>query len=110
ERGKARCKTSARTEIGKHVHSPLFELTKLFSLRQSKTENIASGGHRDVLHAVDRIGHRRRVKILAGLKMPQRNAGTGIDGFERLGIIAKEKQPAFGGHGSGGGMARADLQ
>src|SRR5271169_429443 len=42
--------------------------------------------------------------------MPERQAGTGIDSFKGLRIVAEENQAAFAGHGSGERMACADLR
>src|SRR4029077_8647064 len=57
--------------------------SKLASLRQSKTKNVASRGDGDILFAIHRVGHRRSAQRLPGVKVPQRLAGVCINRFER---------------------------
>src|SRR3954447_21307307 len=45
--------------------------------------DVRSGGDRDVLLAVEHVGHRRRLPGLIGLEAPQRLAGRSIGSHER---------------------------
>src|SRR5882724_10443090 len=48
----------------------IFLLKLLERSRQSKTENIAADGHRNVLPACDRVSHGRSCHVLANVEMP----------------------------------------
>src|SRR5215471_1596867 len=83
------------------------QLKKLVFLRQSKTENIASGRDGNVLFAVHRIAHRRSMHRLARVEMPQWLACFCVNCFERLGVVAKKNEARGRRHGSGGRPAAA---
>ena len=66
-------------------------------MRQRKGEHVTARGDRDILSPSDRVRHRRREERLSGIEVPQRMSVLGVHRFQRVGIIAKEDEPAGGG-------------
>ena len=54
---------------------------------------IAARGDRDVLHAVDLVGHRRRADAPAGLELPQLVARAHVVGGQVAVELAGEARP-----------------
>src|ERR1700722_2890084 len=78
------------------------------ALGQGECEDVAAGRDGYILFAADGKTHWRSVHQLAGMKMPERRAGLGAEGFERFGVVAKKSEATGGGHGTARGMAGTD--
>src|SRR5919106_505334 len=61
---------------------------------------VAAGGDRDVLLAVERERHRRRVDASTGLERPELLARCCVVGIEMAVALAREHQIAGGGQGT----------
>ena len=78
-------------------------------MRKREAENVAAGGDRDVLDAIDHVGHGRSMHGLSSIEVPEWTAGAGFNRFQRTGIVPEKYQPAGGGQRSSPGIAGADL-
>ena len=60
---------------------------------------------RDVLLAVEHVGHRRRVPARVGLELPERRAARRVHGHEGAAVLAEEDEAARGGEDAAPGRA-----
>src|SRR6266581_92757 len=58
---------------------------------------ISAGGNGDVLFALHRVGHRRRVDAGSGLVLPQQASGRRVQRLEKAVALAEEHQTPGGG-------------
>src|SRR5262249_7712275 len=59
--------------------------------RQREGHHRGAGGDGEVLLAVERVSHRRSDDHAAGLELPERRAGAGIEGDEDLRVAASSE-------------------
>src|SRR5580765_5065604 len=76
---------------------------------QRECEDVAARCNRDVLLAVDRVADRRRRDQIAGVEMPERLAGSGVERADLSFVLAGEHQPAGGRQDTRSVVKRADL-
>src|SRR5215510_13862335 len=63
---------------------------------QRECEDVAARCNRDVLLAVDRVADRRRRDQVAGVEMPKRLAGSGVERANLTFVFASEDESASG--------------
>ena len=78
-------------------------------IRQRERHDAGVHRHRNILPAIDRIGHRRGMPARIQGKMPQPLAGLCVQRAERAVVIAEKQQPAGGGQHAAPGFAGAGL-
>ena len=75
--------------MGKPPAAIIHSGSRLFD--QRKGDDRRSGRHRDVLPAVERVGHRRGFPHGVGLEVPEPGAGHGIDRGQRAAVVAEQR-------------------
>src|ERR1700739_443507 len=73
-------------------------LADLHSLRQSKTEYVASRCDGNILIPVHGVTHRRGMDVLPGVEVPERSTRLRVHGLERLVVVTEEQQAPRGCH------------
>src|SRR5262245_20237795 len=76
---------------------------------QRECEDVAARRNRDVLLAVDRVADRRRRDQIAGVEMPERLAGSGVERADLTFVFAGKHESAGGRQHARAVVKRADL-